>query len=133
MSKPVFMSAEHVARMNEILAADAPSKAACAVLQRRWNLVYELSEGADTVWWTMSFDPATGVAFSLAPPGQTGDIVFRGDHKAMLRWMRQSKAGAAVGAMPLQQLGDPGTMTVIGPAFAAAQKVATLDTEIPVV
>ncbi len=133
MSKLTFMSPQHVACMNEILAADAASNAACAALGRRWDMVYELSHGTLTVWWTMSFDPVNGVSFSLKPPQRTGDIVYRGDYRTMMDWMRRSKAGEAVGPMPLEQTGDPNGMVVIGPAFAAAQKVATLDTEVPVV
>jgi hypothetical protein len=132
VSKLVFMSPAHVARMNELLAADPASRAACASLARRWNLVYELSHGTGTVWWTMRFDPVDGVSFSLEPPERRGDIVFRGDHRSMLDWMRRSKAGESPGPMPVEQLGDPAGMTVIGPAFVAAQQVATLDTEIRV-
>ncbi|MGH8504856.1 MAG: hypothetical protein ACRETM_02695 [Stenotrophobium sp.] len=132
MSKMIFMSPEHVARMNEILAADVASKAACAALDRRWDMVYELSRGMDTVWWTMSFDPENGVSFSLVPPQRPGDILYRGEHKSMLNWMRRSKAGEAVEPMPLEQLGDPNGMNIIGPAFTAAQQVATLDTDIRV-
>lgn len=130
MSKMIFMSEAHVARMNEILATDAASRAACAQLERCWNMVYELSHGADTVWWTMRFDPAEGVSFSLEAPAQPGDVVFRGDLRAMLESMRRTKSGDPT-PPPVTMHGDPGTMSVIGPAFQAASKVATLDTEIP--
>src|SRR5215467_1840779 len=93
MSKLIFMSDAHVARMNELLAADVASKAACAALERRWDMVYELSHGDQTVWWTMSFDPERGVFFTLKPPARPADILFRGEYRAMLEWMRKLKAG----------------------------------------
>lgn len=133
MNKPIFMSQDHVQRMNDILSADAASKAACAALDRRWNMVYELKHGTQTVWWTMSFDPAQGVAFSLEAPQGAADILFRGEYKAMMDWMRLLKAGDKNAPEPITQSGDPNGMNVIGPAFQAAQQVATLDTEIPAV
>lgn len=132
-NKLIFMSPAHVARMNELLATDAASKAACALLGRRWDMVYELSQGTQTIWWTMSFDPAYGVSFSLEPPARQADILFRGEHRAMLDWMRRLKAGEQQNPEPVTMSGIPGGMEVIGPAYQAAQKAATIQTEIPVV
>jgi hypothetical protein len=132
MSELVFMSPEHVARMNQILAADAGSHAACAALGRRWDMVYELSHGAQTVWWTMRFDPVEGVSFHLEAPTRPADILLRGEYRAMMQWMRSSRAGSKE-PEPVIQSGDPEGMNIIGPAYQAAAKVATLSTEIPVV
>ena len=131
MSKMVFMSAEHVDRMNELLAVDAPSKAACAALERPWHVVYELRHGSDTVWWTMRFDPADGVSFALQPPERPADVLFRGDCGAVLDAMRRIKAGDKTVQLPLTLLGDPNGLTVIDTAYQAAQDAAALDTEIP--
>ncbi|HVT36936.1 MAG TPA: hypothetical protein VHE37_15205 [Nevskiaceae bacterium] len=131
MSKLVFMSQAHVARMNELLAADAASRAACAGLAHRWDMVYELQHGTHTVWWTMSFDPAYGVSFSLEAPRRAAQILFRGEYKAMLDWMRLRKAGGGETPEPVTMSGDSGGMSIIGPAYQAAAQAATLDTEIP--
>lgn len=131
MTALVFMSPAHVARMNELLAADAASKAACARLARRWELAYELRDGEGVVWWTMSFDPASGVSFSLQPPPGAADILFRGEHRAMLEWMRRRKAGGEPGPEPVSQSGDPHGMAAIDAAFKAAAQAATLETTIP--
>lgn len=133
MSELVFMSPEHVVRMNELLAVDSASKAACAALGRRWDMVYELRHGAETVCWTMSFDPFDGVSFALEPPPRTADILFRGEYRAMLDWMRKHKAGLESGPEPVTQSGDPDGMHIIGPAYQAAGRAATLDTLIPVI
>lgn len=132
MSKLVFMSPEHVARMNELLAADPESKAECARLDRRWDMAYELSHGEQTIWWTMSFDPARGVSFSLQPPPLPAGILLRGDYRAMMEFMRGLKAGEPQGAEPVTLSGDPDGMNIIGPAYQAAGRAATLETEIKV-
>lgn len=132
MSKLVFMSPEHVARMNELLAADPVSKAECARLDRRWDMVYELENGEQTVWWTMSFEPARGVSFSLQPPPQPAGIVLRGEYRAMMEFMRRTKAGEAPGSEPVTLSGEPGGMEIIDAAFQAAGRAATLDTEVQV-
>lgn len=132
MSGLIFMSPQHVARMNELLAVDAASQAACAALGRRWDMVYELSHGAGTVWWTMRFDPVEGVSFSLEAPSRPADILLRGQYRAMMEWMRSSRAGSKE-PEPVTLSGDPEGMNIIGPAYQAAAQVATLDTEIPVV
>jgi hypothetical protein len=131
MSMMIFMSPEHVARMNELLAVDTASKTACAALDRRWNVVYELSEGTGTVWWTMRFDPAEGVTFNLLPPESPADVLFRGDHRAVLDVMRRLKAGDKEATLPLTQSGDPNGMAAIGAAYQAAHAAAALHTEIP--
>lgn len=132
MSKLVFMSPQHIARMNELLAADPASQAECAKLDRRWDMVYELAHGEQTVWWTMSFDPTRGVSFSLEPPAQPAGILLKGDYRAMMEFMRRSKAGEAPGSEPVTLSGEPDGMKIIDAAFQAAGRAATLDTEIQV-
>lgn len=131
MNMMIFMSPEHVAHMNELLSVDASSKAACATLDRRWDMVYELSAGAETVWWTMRFDPVDGVSFNLQPPTQPADVLFRGEHRAVLDTMRRIKAGEKDLQLPLTQLGDPNAFAVIGAAYQAAHAAAAIHTEIP--
>lgn len=130
MSRPIFMSPEHVARMNEILAGDAASKASCSALDREYLLTYELAHGSDTVYWTMHFDPGIGIHFSLAPPARTPDLAFRGDYAESIRASAAAKAGRDVG-MPWQMYGDPAAFEAIAEPFAAARRVATVDTQMP--
>jgi hypothetical protein len=123
------MSIEHVDLMNRLLADDAASLKACATLARRYTLAYELSRDGGTVWWTMDFDPKTGVRFGLTAPEQPADLTFHGGYRAMLAATARTKAGEQV-PMPLTTSGDPKVMEVIGAAFAAARSTATIDTEI---
>ncbi|HVT35544.1 MAG TPA: hypothetical protein VHE37_08170 [Nevskiaceae bacterium] len=130
MSKPLFMSPEHVRLMNERLAGDVASKSACAALPRRYQLAYRLEDGERVVWWTTVFDPAGGVRFHLAPPEGDADLQFSGSYWAMIEFTQRSKQGDA-GSFPLTTGGDLNTYAIIMPAFAAAQAAATLDTEFP--
>ncbi|MDM4769946.1 hypothetical protein [Solimonas sp. SE-A11] len=130
MSKLVFMSPEHVARMNELLAADRVSQDECARLDRHWDMDYELAHGERTVWWTMSVDSVPGVSFSLEPPAQPAGILLKGDYRAMMEFMRRSKAGETPGSEPVTLSGEPEGMKIIDAAFQAASRAATLDTEI---
>jgi len=127
--KLLFMSVEHVELMNRLLADDAASLEACAALPRRYTLAYELSRDGGTVWWTMDFDPKTGVRFGLVAPEQPADLTFHGGYRAMLDATARSKAGEQV-PMPLTTSGDLKVMEVVGAAFAAARGKATIDTEI---
>lgn len=132
MSKLIFMSPEHVASMNAVLVKDAASKAACAKLDRCWTMAYELAHGADTVWWTMSFDPAEGVSFSLDRPANPADVLYRAEYRPYLRWMQRLKAGEKDLPEPAVLSGHPDGLDIIGPAFQAAGKAATLDTEVKI-
>ncbi|MES2489724.1 MAG: hypothetical protein V4607_08020 [Pseudomonadota bacterium] len=131
MSLMLFMSPEHVAHMNGLLTADAASRTACAKFDRRWDIVYELAHGKETVWWTMRFDPVDGVSFTLQTPAQPGDVVFHGEYKAVIDAMRRMKAGDKDAVLPLTQSGNPDAMAVIGPAYSAAHGAAAIHTEFP--
>jgi hypothetical protein len=137
-NKLIFMSAEHVAVMNGLLAKDAcsASQRACAALERTYWMVYELDHAGRTVWWSMEFNPTAGTRFHLAPPPQQADVLFRGDYAVILDGMRLAKAGQSSKEKVMELVtthGDPGALAKIGPAFAAAQACATVDAEIPVV
>lgn len=134
MSKPVFMSPEHVQQMNTQLGKDIASIGACAALTRKYQISYDLDdEAGGKVWWTMSFVKGEGVRFHLAPPeGGQADITFSGSYWKMLEFMRRAKAGEVSPAdMPLQFGGDPDAYGAIMGAFTAAQAAATIDTDIP--
>ena len=129
--KPLFMSAEHVARMNELLSADADSKAECAKLDRRYWMVYELADADGTVWWSVEFNPDVGVRFSLqAPVAGEPQILYRGDYRAVVKATQRSKQGDTA-AEPVTTHGDPNVLAIIAPAFAAAGRAATIPSEFP--
>ena len=130
MEKPIFMSERHVAIMNGLLAADADSKAECAKLARSYWMVYELRDAGGTVWWSVEFSPQTGVRFSLEPPRDAADVLYRGDYRAVVRATQRLKREGS-GALPVTTHGDPSAMAIIGPAFAAAGRAATIPSEFP--
>ena len=130
--QPGFMSYTHVFRMNRILAADVDSKAACAELDRRYVMAYELENGpeGETVWWQMSFDPAEGIRFSLEAPTTPADLTFQGDWAAMIRATRDIGEGKEV-EIPLTPVGDVSVSEKTAAAFAAGQKAAGMKTVFP--
>ena len=130
MTKPIFMSSQHVEIMNRLLDADADSKAECAKLDRSYWMVYELSDAGGIVWWSVEFSPSAGVRFSLQPPGAAADILYRGDYRAVVQFTQRAKQGSG-GEEPVTIHGDPGVLTIIGPAFAAAGRAATIPSEFP--
>ena len=131
MSKPLFMSAEHVDLMNGLLAADADSRAECAKLDRRYWMSYELADAGGTVWWSVEFNPRSGVRFSLEPPAADEPLIlYRGDHRAVVKGTQALKQGGGEG-LPVTTHGDPDVLRIIGPAFAAAGRAATVDSQFP--
>lgn len=131
MNKPIFMSQQHVDIMNSLLDADADSKAECAKLARPYWMAYELRDAGRTVWWSVEFNPQTGVRFSLAAPAsESPDILYRGDYRAVVRATQRAKQQGG-GELPVTTHGDPGAMAIIAPAFAAAGRAATIASEFP--
>jgi predicted dienelactone hydrolase len=130
--KPGFMSYTHVFIMNRLLAADAGVKAAAAELDRAYSMVYELSNGpkGETVWWDMRFDPEHGVSFSLQQPESPGDLTFKGDYAAYIRFLKAMTEGKKA-EEPVTTEGDPGMIETVSAVFAASQKAATVRAEFP--
>jgi len=129
--KPMFMSDRHVEMMNTILATDYSSKTECGRLDRSYWMCYELMQGEHTVLWSVEFSPRHGVRFSLEPPvGAEPDVLFRGDYRAVVEATRLGKEGKD-SPLPITTHGDPGVMAIIGPAFAAARRAATIPSEFP--
>lgn len=131
MSKPEFMSPAHVHAMNELLV-DAPSvHAACKELDRRYALCYELGDGPEgrPVYWSMTFDPDTGVRMGLDKP-ERADLTFVGDWAQMIRASVAQRRGEQHDP-GMDVRGDPSVMESVGAVFAAAQQVATIDVTFP--
>lgn len=130
MSALVFMSREHVDRMNDLLAGSADVLAACADLDREYEIVYELRNGPDgTVYWVLRFDRASGARFSLNRT-QNADLTYVGDWAEVIRSSRAARNGERV-EPSLEVRGDPSVTDRVGTAYAAAQRVATIPVEFP--
>jgi hypothetical protein len=122
------MSPEHVAAMNAILEDNESVRAQCSLLEKPLTLGYELLDGPDgeTVYWSMAFTDT--VRFGLEKVD--ADLLFRGDWTRMIRATHRSRAGEAKDP-GVEAVGDLDVMTAVGPAFAAAQAVATLPVQFP--
>jgi len=130
-NKLLFMSQQHVNLMNQRLAADSASLQICKGFDRAYQVAYELDRDGATVWWTMEFDPASGVRFSLQPPRQDDSLVLlKGSYRVVVDVSRRTKAGETI-QMPLAASGNLGVFEIVKSAFAAAQKAAAIDTEFP--
>jgi hypothetical protein len=132
ITKPLFMSAEHVEAMNRLLAVDAESKTQCARLPRPYWMVHELDDGGRTVWWTLELNPREGMRFSLVPPpvDVQADIVMRGFYSAVVEATRRRKSGEEV-PYPVSSAGDLQSMAIFGPALEAGRRAAMLETRFP--
>lgn len=128
MSKPIFMSQEHVAAMNAILEKDASVRAACAELEKPLTMGYELTDGPDgeTVYWSMTFTDT--VRFGLEKTD--ADLLFAGDWARMVRASKSHRDGEPTdpGVVPV---GDRGVLQATQRVFALAQAVATMPVEFP--
>jgi hypothetical protein len=126
--QPLFMSEEHVSRMNAILDKDEAVRRACADLDRVITMGYELADGpgGETVYWSMTF--ADTVRFGLERP--EADLVFVGDWKRMVSASRATRGGKPEDP-GVQAVGDLTVLEQVGPVFALAQAVATVPVEFP--
>lgn len=131
MSDLIFMSREHVDRMNELLDESAEVASACARLDRDYSIVYQLRDGPrGTVHWTLLFDRDAGASFSLEPPVRA-DVTFVSGWAEMIRYSRATRDGEAVDEPQLEVRGDPSVTECVAEAYAAAQEAATIRTEFP--
>lgn len=132
--EPGFMSYTHVLMMNRALATDAASKAEAAKLDRVYTMAYELTDGprGGTEWWLMTFDPESGVSFSLRAPDQPADLTFTGDYAEYIRFMKRTAAGeAGEDDQPVTTSGNANLMEIVGATFAAARPAATFKSVFP--
>ena len=130
MTMPQFMSAEHVAAMNTLLADSAEVREAGIALGRTYRLAYVLSDGRDggDEHWLMSLGPA-GVRFALEPEPDA-DITFRADWRAIVDTSKAAREGRDLDPGVTVE-GDVTVLATVAPAFAAAQRVATLEVDWP--
>lgn len=129
MTKSRFMSPEHVAMMNGLLAESSAVLEECRDLDRSYTVHHDLSDGpGGSVHWTMTISP-NGVVFGLEPPS-SADLVFAAEYQAMVEAARAAREGRSADTQPTMR-GDPGVLERIGKVFAAAQVAATVDVEFP--
>lgn len=131
--RPMFMSAEHVRRMNALLAASDGVRQACAALPRDVTLGYRLDDEASggVHWWQMHFSRRDGVHFALQPDAPA-DVRFDGGYWAMLDNMAAQREGKAPSAPQPQAVGDASVIELVMPAFTAAQDAARIPVRMPV-
>lgn len=127
----LFMSAEHVSAMNDLLSSSDEVRSAIARLDRTYVLAYDLSAAPDggSEHWTMTLGP-DGVRFDLDAPAGAADIVTKADYSAMIRATKASRAGERADE-DIAVDGDPTVLERIAPVLALAQQVATLDVQWP--
>lgn len=128
----LFMSQEHVDAMNELLERSADVREACAATPTGPAgrvLAYRLTDGPEgsTVRWSITFTDTVRFALEEHP---SPDVTFVGDWSRMIRAARASRAGEPLDP-GVEVVGDLEVMAAVGPAFAAAQAVATLPVEFP--
>ena len=132
--EPGFMSYTHVLKMNRALAADAASRIEAAKLDRAYTMAFELTDGprGGTQWWLMTFDPESGVRFSMSAPTEPADLTLSGDYTEYIRFMKRVRAGEAGEAdQPVTISGNEQLMDIVGASYAAAQSAATFKTVFP--
>jgi hypothetical protein len=125
----LFMSPEHVAAMNQVLARDEAIRQACAELDEPRVLAFRLSDGpggAD-VHWTITFDGT--LRFSL-DEYSSPDILITGDWRRMIRATEAGRRGAAIDP-GVEVHGDPALLAQLMEIFELGRKVATFDVRFP--
>jgi hypothetical protein len=124
----LFMSAQHVAAMNDILDRSPEVRAACALLPGPRTVGYRLAHGPDgaTVHWAVTFQET--VVFGL--DWRDADVVFVGDWAAAVRSAQARREGGAVDPA-LSVEGDAAVLKEVGPALAAAAAIAVVPVEFP--
>ena len=132
MSTVVFMSSEHVSRMNDLLGSSPDVREACAALDRDYTIAYELHDGPDggIVHWVLAFERGTGARFSLEP-ARTADLTYVGDWTAAIRTTRAARAGKTSDQDAFELRGDSSVPDRIADAYRAAQRVATIESDLP--
>lgn len=126
------MSADHVRRMNERLAASAAVRRACAALPRDVTLGWRLTdEDSGAVHgWQMHFSRRDGVRFALASDAPA-DARFSGGYWAMVANTIAQREGRPAPAPLPEVSGDAGAIDAVQPAFAAAHGAARIAVRMP--
>ena len=124
-----FMSAEHVAAMNELLR-DAPEvRDVCSVLDREHVMAYRLTGGPDgrDVLWSVIFGDT--VQFELRDD-DAPDVLLVGDWGAMIRTLHDARSGSAT-SPDLTLTAEPEVFARLNAIFDIARPVAMVDTALP--
>lgn len=117
--------------MNQILSADNEVATLCRALDRRYSLLYNLADGPDggPVHWSVVFDPESGMRMGLDDLADA-DLRFVGDWGETIRASAAHRRGIEQDP-GITVVGDPGVIDIIGAAYAASRRVATVDVTFP--
>lgn len=126
-----YMSAEHMAAMNELLQSAPEVRAACDQLGESRVMSYLLTNGPDheDVHWTITFTDT--IRFS-PEEAAAPDLRFTGDWRQMIRSARAGREGKQIDPGVAID-GDPAICAAILTAFESARGIATLPVEFPTV
>ena len=132
MTKPIFMSQDHVDRMNKLLDGAATVEAACARLDRNYSMTYEVLDGPNgTEYWTLRFDRETGASFTLEQPAHT-DVTMVVEWTETMRYIKAAVNGEEQGDRNILEVrGDESVVDRVDEAFKAAHDVSLIPAEIP--
>ncbi|PXY23349.1 hypothetical protein BAY59_27095 [Prauserella coralliicola] len=131
MQIPEFMSPDHVAQMNRLLADSVAVKEAAAAFGGTHSLTYRLDGAPSGVeYWTFEISP-TGARFLLGPPATTPDATVSVDWTTMMRSARAEREGREVPAPDAQVSGDAAMMARLQEVVEIARTIATVDSRIP--
>lgn len=131
MAIPEFMSPDHVAQMNELLARSPAVQAAAASLGGDHTMTYQLHNAPSGVeYWTIEVSPR-GLRFVLGPPTSPSDVTVSADWAATMRSAQAQRDGAEETPVGSEVSGDPEVLTRLQPVIEVARTVATVDSRIP--
>jgi len=127
----VFMSPEHVAALNERLAASQDARDACARLSSDVLIVQHLTDedGGPDVWWQVRFSREEGSSLRLGKPEREPDVLYQGGYWAMIAYMTARDFSAPP---PLTRTGDASVEAGASEAHKASQACAIREVTFPV-
>jgi hypothetical protein len=132
MTKPLFMSATHVALMNGLLSRSDAVKRQCAQLPRDYLVAYILTEGprGSTVHWCMEVGPALGAVMTLGVAPRNPDVTISSRYAAMIQASQAAREGRPA-ANPIAVEGAPAVIAKVAAVLATARSAATVDVHFP--
>jgi hypothetical protein len=129
-----FMSPEHVAKLNDILASSLPTRLAASKLPREILWAHRLTDEdtGEVIWWQTSFHPKEGVRLALQPPSRPPDVQFGGGYWAMLDITRARLNGIEVVAEDLVlEIGSANFLDDVAEVYNTMWTEAAMDIVFP--
>lgn len=130
---PVFMSAEHVALINERLAQSAEVAEACSRISRPCDIAYLLQDTRANapVHWSMHFGP-DGAWLGLDPI-DTPDVTLVGDYWKLIEASKRAREGGRRDDpdLDLKVVGDESIFETCGERFGLSQRISGMPVRWP--